>query len=121
MSLGETQQIFILLTEINNLLDAIDTKAVNTEAKVQRVAIQTALLNQALQKSLIILRRLGLPEDVNSAVMKLQRLIGIANQLRLVIYALNAAMTGTPAGAILAGLGLIMVALDVGDIIMGSG
>lgn len=121
MSLAETQQIFLLLTEIDALLDKIETKTVTTEKKLQRVATQTVLVNQILLKTLNILRRMGLPEEINSVVMKLQRLIGIANQMRLVIYALNAAMMGTPAGAILAGLGMIMVALDVGDILMGSG
>ena len=121
MSLAETQQIFIMLTEIEQILGRIDVKAADTEEKLQRVATQTIMLQQALMKTITILRRLGLPEEINSAIIKLQRIIAIANQLRLVIYALNAAMAGTPAGAILAGLGLIMVALDVGDIIMGSG
>ena len=121
MSLAETQQIFLLLTEIDKLLGQIDIKTVDTEKKIQRVATQTIMLRQILTKTLGILRRLGLPENVDSAIFKIQRMIGIANQLRLVIYSLNAAMVGTPGGAILAGLGLFMVALDFGDILMGSG
>ena len=121
MSLGETQQIFILLNEINNLLDAIDAKCVTTEVKLNRVTTQAIMTTQILTKISSIMRRLGLPEDVERALMKLQRLISIANQLRLVIHATNAAMAGTPGGALIAGLGLLMMTLDVGDIMMGSG
>lgn len=47
---------------------------------------------------------MGLPEDVNSAIVHIQRLISIMNQARLAAIALN--MASGPVGWALAGVGL---------------
>lgn len=113
-SLGEIQQIHSMLQQIDKLLSEIDGKSTITEQKLQKVATQAIMINQILQRSITLFRRLGLPEDIDSAIYKIQRLISIMNQVRLAAIALYAG----PGGVIIAGLSLLMVALDVGDLMM---
>lgn len=117
-SLGNIQHIHSMLQEISQLLDEVNTKTETVQPKMEKVAVETALVNQALQKSLRLFQRMGLPENVEFAITIIQRLIAIANQLRLTIVALNAMMAGTPGGAILFGISVAMIALDVGDMMM---
>ena len=104
-----------MLQQISVLLNEIDVKSGNTKQRLQNTINQTLLLNQALNKSIALFRRMGLPEGVDSAIYKMQRLIQIINQVRLASIALYAG----PGGVIIAGLSLLMVALDVGDLMMG--
>lgn len=117
-SLGDIQQIHAMLQQISRLLDEVNTKTVEAEPKLHRVAAETAIVNQAINKTLTMFQRMGLPENARLAIMIIQRLISIANQLRLTIVALNAMMAGTPGGALLFGVSAAMVALDVGDLMM---
>jgi len=117
-SLSDIQQIHGMLQQISVLLDEVDTKTDTVQPKLERVAAETALVNQALRRSLRLFQRMGLPENVEFAITVIQRLIMIANQLRLTIVALNAMMAGTPGGAILFGVSVAMIALDVGDMMM---
>jgi hypothetical protein len=117
-SLGDIQQIHSMLQQISRLLDEVDTKADAVKPRLESVTAEAALVNQALQKSLTLFQRMGLPENVEFAITVIQRLIMIANQLRLTIVALNAMMAGTPGGALLFGISAAMVAMDVGDLMM---
>lgn len=114
-SLGDIQQTYSLLQQIYDLMNQIETKSETTEHKLQRTYNQAILLNQILQRSITLFRRMGLPPDIDSAIYKAQRLISIMNQVRLAAVALYAG----PGGVIIAGLSLLMVGLDVGDLMMG--
>lgn len=113
-SLGDIQQIHAMLQQISRLLDEVDTKTSTTEKNLQKVATQALYVQQVINRSITLMRRMGLPEDVGNAIYKLQRLISIINQVRLASIALYAG----PGGVILAGLSLLMVAMDVGDLAM---
>lgn len=78
-------------------------------------------LQAAVYKTLGLFRRLGLPEPIDSAITKIQRFIAIANQARLTVIALNAAMATTPFGWILFGVSAATLVLDAGDFIMDLG
>ena len=100
------------------LMNQIENKTVTTEEKLQKTATQAILVNQLLNKTIGLFRRMGLPEQIDSIVFKMQRLMGIIFQVRLAIVALNAAMIGTPGGALIAGISFLMIAMDVGDLMM---
>ena len=57
-----------------------------------------------------LFRRLGLPEKIDDAIMKVQRLIAVLNSLRLTIIALQAA--SGPLGLALALMGLATTAIS---------
>jgi len=120
MSLAETQQIFNLLTQIDSLLSNIETKTQTIPNKLQKVATQTVMIQQALTRTITLLRRMGMPEHLDAAAQKVLRFISLMNQARLAAIALSAALAGTPGGLLmltLAGLGLIM---DTGDLMMSN-
>jgi len=115
MSLGQAQQIYNLLQQINNMLSQIEVTA---GQKLERVATQTIMVEQALQRSLRLFQRMGLPENVERAITFIQRMISITNQLQFAVLALNAAVAGTPGGWVLLSVSAAMIAMDVGDLMM---
>ena len=116
--MSNIQQTYNLLQQIYDLMNQIENKTVTTEDKLYKTAIQATLVNQLLNKTIGLFRKMGLPPQIDSLVMKAQRLIGIINQVRLAVVALNAAMIGTPGGAFIAGISFLMIVLDVGDLMM---
>ena len=114
MSLAETQQIFILLTEINKLLDAIIAKTETTEKRVTQTTASLKNFRQILSDSLILSRRLGLDDDLSNAAVEIQRMILLTYQLNTALSTLNFA---TPAGALVSTLGLAVTAFTYADAI----
>jgi len=83
------------------------------ELKKQAMRAQLALYG-----TLGILRRLGLPDEVNQAMRVVQRMISTLNMLRLTMIAVQAA--SGPIGWALALIGISSFALDFGDFMMGG-
>jgi len=77
--------------------------AVSNIRQLQTVAYQT----------LTLLKRMGLSEDINDAITKIQRIISVLNSARLAMIALQAA-TG-PMGWALAGVGLVATGFQAYD------
>lgn len=113
MSLAETQQIFILLTEIDRLLGRIETGTDNIQPKIEKITNSFVRLEQIILRSLVLTRRMGLPDDIGSAINDIQRMILLTNQLRLSMIALQAA--SGPIGWTLAGMGLAVTAFSYAD------
>lgn len=84
---------------------------INLEPAMENLRQYQTLLYQTMA----LARRFGLPEDIDSAISKMQRMIMIANQLRLTIIALEAA--SGPVGWALAGVGLLTTAVTTGEFI----
>lgn len=72
------------------------------------------LLQTALYGILGILRRLGMPEEVDAAIIKIQRLIATLNMLRVALYSLE--MASGPVGWTMAGIGIAGTVLSTGDL-----
>lgn len=75
-------------------------------------------LEMIAYRSIALLKRFGLPENINQAVIYIQRFVGI---VRLLHSALNLLMSTTPFGilqVVQAGLGVATVGMAVGDMMM---
>lgn len=109
-TLAEARQLYQLLSEVERQLDGVDAKA-------KQATVSYADLYNVMQDVFVILKELGLPEDVVSAITLLQRLITTTYSL---IIAMNALMlsTGGAGHLVIAGLGvstsLISLAGSVG-------
>ena len=76
-------------------------------------------LQTVLYRIMGLLRRMGLPEEIDEAIAKIQRLITILNTLRLTIAALHAA--AGPIGWLLAGVSMITTGATISEYIMEMG
>lgn len=97
-SLTQAKALYALLIDIEQKLDSVDTKT-------KQATISYSDLYNVLQDVFIIVKELGLPDDVEHAITVVHRLIVAMNSLRIAMLALNAATMTTPAGLALAGLG----------------
>jgi hypothetical protein len=82
---------------------------------VESLQKQFVQLEQIILRSLVLTRRMGLPDDVSRAISGIQRMIVLTNQLRIAMLALQAA--SGPVGWALAGLGLAVTAFSYADAI----
>lgn len=85
------------------------------EVNVDKAMENVRKWETVLYRSLGLARRLGLPENIDGAVAKIQRATMAANQLRLTLIALE--MSAGPVGWALAGIGLLTTALTTGEIV----
>jgi len=83
------------------------------QVNVEDTLSQARRLQTVLYRGLGLMRRLGLPPEIDAAIAKIQRLIGILNTLRLTMIAVHAA--SGPIGWALALIGVATFALDFGD------
>ena len=117
LSLGDIQQIYTMLQEINRLLADIEVnlERVDQKAKTTHLSMSKAL---AVASGLLsLLRRMGLPEDANKALLVLQRYVMWMQQL---IILSNLMLTATgPVGWVLAGLGIAGAVLSFSDVMVG--
>ena len=98
-----------------------ETVSFSLEVNVEPAAKNLRTLQTIAYRTLGLFRRLGLPEPIDQAIAKVQRFIAIANQARLTVIALNAAMATTPFGWILFGLSAATLVFDAGDFLMDLG
>jgi hypothetical protein len=88
-----------MLQEISRLLDIINTK------KAKTTAITLSRVMVAANAMLAVLRRLGLPEEVNDAIRVIQQMMTIMMQFQVI-----AAASLGPYGWVFAAVGLIGMA-----------
>ena len=115
MSLGETQAIFEQLQRINDILTAIETKTQGLERQLPETkeAVMTVQqFTRILYRMNHILAHMGLPENVNGAIRKLQELVFMARMVQMSISLLQ---LSTPYGWITGTLGLVSVGLSFTD------
>ena len=92
---------------------------INVEKAYQDVRrVQTILYRVAG-----LMRRMGLSENVDAAMAKLQQIQRMVNSLRLAYAALQAARmaAGDPIAWAMAGVAIATTAFDAGDLIMEAG
>jgi hypothetical protein len=105
-SLGEARELYQIIVECEAKLDSLETKSKQT-------GVTFADLYLLMNRALMLLRRSGLPDDVVAAIATVQRLIAATHSLYVAMTILTTAMATTPAGMILAGLGVATSILSV--------
>lgn len=102
--------------ELYNTIVACEAKLDSLEKKSKTTAVSFADLYNVVQDTFFILKRAGLPEDAVAIITMLQRMIITLNGIRVALQLMNTAMAGTPAGLVLAGLGLTMAFISMSDV-----
>lgn len=96
-----------------------ETVTFNLELNVESAISSVRRLETLLFRTLGLLRRLGLPEDIEAAIVKLQRLVMVIRMAHTAIIAFQAA--SGPIGWALALVGLAAAAASTASMIMESG
>jgi len=80
-------------------------------------------LQMVLFRTLGLMRRLGLPPQIDRAIAGLQQLISTANQARLALLALQAVRmaAGDPIAWMQAGISVVTVAVSMGEMMTVEG
>lgn len=87
----------------------------NLELNVEQAYANVRRLETLIYRSLALAGRLGLPENIDAAIAKVQRMAMMIRLLHTSIIALEAA--SGPIGWALAGVGLAGFAISTGDLI----
>ena len=87
----------------------------NLKINVEETEQSFRKLEQIILRSLVLTRRMGLPENVNSAIMQIQRMIVLTQQLNTALQALSLASASNPIGAAFAVTGLAITAFSYAD------
>ena len=93
-----------------------ETVSFSLEINVQEAYTNARQLQTILSRTAGLMRRMGLPENVDAAMMKLQRITATANAARLAMIAFTTA-TG-PLGWGMAAVAIGAVAFSVADLAM---
>lgn len=100
--------------ELYNTIVACEAKLNDLEAKAKTTGVSFAELYNVIQDVFSLSQRMGLPEDIAQMISAMQRMIVVANSLRIAILALQ---TTTPIGLAVAGLGLATSLITMTDIV----
>jgi hypothetical protein len=93
-----------------------ETVTFNLELNTEQTFSEIRKLETLLFRSLALARRLGLPEDINEAINRIQRMVMTIRLLHTAMIALEAA-TG-PIGWALAIVGGVSAVVSMGDFMM---
>lgn len=94
-----------------------ETVSFSLEINVEAAHTDVRRLLTALNRTFMILRRMGLPEDVDKAMRVVSNLVTLLNQLRLTIIALEAA--SGPLGWWLALTGMASTQFAAANVVQG--
>lgn len=91
----------------------------NLNIDVEESVRELRRIETILYRYLGLMRRFGLPENIDEAVMRIQRLIAVLNLLRATLIAVQAA--SGPIGWLGAGAGALATIYGVADLAMDLG
>ncbi len=115
MSLAETTELLQKLSEVNQILDDIISKSREVERDAPRLK-ESGITAQQATRMLFrfnhILSHLGLPENVNAAIRKLQQLVFMA---RMVLMSMNFLAMGTGYGTFMGIAGFVSTGFSAVD------
>lgn len=86
------------------------------EVNIEKAYEDVRRLQTLLYRTLALVRRLGLPEDIEQGIIRIQNMISWLNTLRLTLAALEAA--SGPLGWAMFGVTLATTAVTTGDFLM---
>ena len=101
-----------------------ETVTFNLELNVEQAFSEVRKYETVLFRTLGLMRRAGLPEDMKASIMLIEQLIMSARMLQTAIAALNVSMATSPAGVVLGGMGIMMAgvsAIEAGQMYMRRG
>lgn len=110
MSLGEATELFQSLAEIDKLLSQIQIKTNTLHAEMPHTLGNLREIEYLLYRTSSLLGRLGLPPELDKAIMIVQRMILM---IRMLHSAIILAESSTPYGWILAGISAATLAVNV--------
>jgi len=93
-SLGDIQQIHVMLQEISRLLDDVDAKTDHVTKKTEASTESFKELDTIALRYLTIAHRLGLPEDLDAALQTIALMIMALRQLQQTIIMTEAVLAG---------------------------
>jgi hypothetical protein len=108
-SLGDIQQIYTMLQEVDRLLSKIDAHADSTTEKTKTLQHSFNQLEQVALRYLLIARRLGLPDDAQRALDLLARTIIMLRQAQIAVNLLVTASGPLGWAMALASVGMVAV------------
>jgi len=115
-SLGDIQQIYSLLQEIDQLLSRIEVHSQTTETKVRSTIQSVQRLEQVMLRYLAIAKRMGLPEDIDRAINFVSQMIVTARMLHMSLTVLE---MSHPYTLPLAAAGIILTTITFQDSMAG--
>jgi len=86
------------------------------EINVDQACEDIRRVQTVIYRTLGLMRRMGLPENIDIAINKIQKMIAVLNMVRLAMIALYAA--SGPIGWALALIGVVGTAVTAGDFLM---
>lgn len=113
-SLGDIQQVYSLLQQIEELLGRIDTKTDTTRTKINDTTIDAVLAQRLLNGTLSVVRQLSGDDNLNNFIQRTQQAIALVNQLRIISALLQAENPYLLALGVIGGVG---TAVSMGDMI----
>jgi len=93
-----------------------ETVTFNLELNIERALSNARQLETLLYRSIALTRKMGLPDDLNEGLYKIQRMVLAVRMLHTAILALHAA--SGPIGWALAIIGILSGAAVAGDVML---
>jgi hypothetical protein len=121
LSLGETRELMATMKELMLLLSGVEAKTqkINSDMPQTNRSLGTfRQLERVALRYLAISQRLGLPDNINSGMQQLSKLIVM---IEMVDMSLNMFMRSTPFGWAMGAASLIMTGLSATDFSMNTG
>ena len=112
MSLGEIQQLYSNLQEIDVLLNNITAKTDKLKVEAGHARGELREVEYIFYRLTSLLGRMGLPKEIDHAIMILQRLI---LTIRILHSALIFMQMGTPYGVVLAAFSIMGATITAGE------
>jgi hypothetical protein len=119
--LSEIQQVYEILMRIDVILNGINVKSkeIQQQAPQLRENLQNLrTLERIAVRYLSIVRRMGLPDDVNAAITALSKMIVIARMAQMALTSLS---TGGLSGIAIGVAGMFMTGMAATDFAMSVG
>jgi len=112
-SLGDIQQMYSMLQEMDRMLSRINTGLNDAEINAKKTQEQFDRLESIALRYMVIVGRLGLPEDANMLLQKVAMMIIALKQLEMTIIATQAVLAGSgPVGWLALGASATYTALS---------
>lgn len=114
MSLGEIQEVYTLLQQIDQMLGSIETKTQKLEKNAPHTAEFLFTASETLRvfwRLSGLLSRMGLPKEISQATRALNM---FAHTVLIAYTATRMLMLGTPYGWVMGGIGVATTLLSVG-------
>ncbi len=119
ISVSDAQQIYNLLLEIDGLLKGVvvnTTKLNNDFPQTEKTLSSFRQLERVTIRYLAITQRMGLPDNMNSAISAIMRLVSV---VRMAQISMNMLMMSNPATIAMGIAGIATTIISAADVMVG--